>query len=112
MMICLSKCRPLNTASTETNRRILPSSFIAERFAPEPAIKVFPVRTCRDPDVPWGSKHLEFYQSAPFASGSEPRVSEPGAEPVRFQPSIGPAAERNIVLEVRYKIIDTQFDGV
>src|SRR6516162_2029500 len=37
MMICLSKCRPLNNASTETNRRILPSSFIAERFAPEPA---------------------------------------------------------------------------
>src|SRR6516165_8235598 len=36
MMICLSKCRPLNNASTETNRRILPSSFIAERFAPEP----------------------------------------------------------------------------
>jgi hypothetical protein len=36
MMICLSKCRPLNNASTETNRSILPSSFIAERFAPEP----------------------------------------------------------------------------
>jgi hypothetical protein len=24
MMICLSKCRPLNSASTETNRHILP----------------------------------------------------------------------------------------
>jgi len=35
-MICLSKCRPLNNASTETNRRIPPSSFIAEQFAPEP----------------------------------------------------------------------------
>jgi hypothetical protein len=35
-MICLSKCRPLNNASTETNPRILPSSLIAERFAPEP----------------------------------------------------------------------------
>jgi hypothetical protein len=37
MMICLSKCRPVHNASTETNRRILLSSFIAERFAPEPA---------------------------------------------------------------------------
>jgi hypothetical protein len=36
-MICLSKCRPLNNASTETNRRTLLSSFIAERFAPEPS---------------------------------------------------------------------------
>jgi hypothetical protein len=34
MMVCLSKNRPLNNASTETNRRILLSSFIAERFAP------------------------------------------------------------------------------
>ena len=37
MMICPSKCRPLNNASTGTNRCILSSSLDHDRFAPEPS---------------------------------------------------------------------------
>jgi len=37
MMICPSKCRPLNNASTGTNRCILLSSPDHDRLAPEPA---------------------------------------------------------------------------
>src|SRR5215831_14150394 len=36
MMICPSKCRPLNSASTGTNRSILSSSPDHGLFAPEP----------------------------------------------------------------------------
>jgi hypothetical protein len=38
MMICPSKCRPLNNASTRANRCILSSSPDRALFAPEPAI--------------------------------------------------------------------------
>src|SRR6516225_6996358 len=41
MMICPSKCRPLNNASTGTNRCILSSSPDHDRFAPEPDLSRF-----------------------------------------------------------------------
>src|SRR5215471_19146692 len=44
MMICLSKCHPLNNASTKTNRRILPSSFIVLHQSREDGVERFLVR--------------------------------------------------------------------
>jgi hypothetical protein len=42
MMICPSKCRPLNNASIGTNRSILSSSLDHDRFAPEPKLPAWP----------------------------------------------------------------------
>src|SRR6516165_3798352 len=44
MMICPSKCRPLNNASTGTNRCILSSSPDRALFAPEPIFGRYAVR--------------------------------------------------------------------